>query len=602
MYEAEVNNRVESLETLSADIRARFAEFRERIVARTLLPWGEHCTECVWPTCYTSCELYSPRMDGSCRQFTDGMVRIDNPDGLSPYVLKIQFKQWAKFWTVGNLHLWPLSNAVRREQFNIAVGAIGRSLPLPGSIKPRVMRKISYLRRRSAEDALPTSEAPDCFLLECFNPNAGPVTLTFTIRLREKIGARPFQELISLPPGYTRAKVPFAEIARTIDTAQPFEVEIVPNDCDGKVLFFGLMDFVLERQEARRESAPIDGNKKLKCVVWDLDNTLWDGILVEDGPENIRTRQAVVDTIKQLDQRGILQSVASKNNHDDAMKVLRLTGLDEYFLYPQISWGPKSQSVFQIAQSLNIGADSLALVDDQEFEREEVKAALPQVTVIDAADAALLPGRPDCQVPVTAESKNRRLMYREQEQRETALRSFDGNYLGFLKDCHLEARISSLQDSNLKRVYELAQRTNQLNFSGNRYLESQLLEILGTSFLETYVIECLDRFGNYGVVGFAIVDEREPRLQDLMFSCRVQGKRVEHAILSFLLKRFVEGSNRDFYANYRQTPKNSPSGKVFKEMGFELVADLDGVQSLVFRRGREFPDDRIIKITTTLAS
>src|SRR5271169_3444085 len=148
MYEAEVNNRVESIGTLPADIRARFAEFRDRIAARTLLPWGEHCTECVWPTCYTTCELYSPRMDGSCRQFTDGMVRIDNQEGLSPYLLKIQFKQWAKFWTVGNLHLWPISNAVRREQFNIAVGAIGRNVPLPDSIKPRVLRKISYLRRR----------------------------------------------------------------------------------------------------------------------------------------------------------------------------------------------------------------------------------------------------------------------------------------------------------------------------------------------------------------------------------------------------------------------------------------------------------------------
>ena len=98
---------------------------------------------------------------------------------------------------------------------------------------------------------------------------------------------------------------------------------------------------------------------------------------------------------------------------------------------------------------------------------------------------------------------------------------------------------------NLKRVYELAQRTNQLNFSGNRYQEAQLVEIMGSDFLETYVIDCSDRFGDYGIVGFGVVDIRVPLLLDLMFSCRIQGKRVEHAVLSFLLKRFVSGKKQD---------------------------------------------------------
>ncbi|MFQ5790318.1 MAG: hypothetical protein ACE5JI_07535, partial [Acidobacteriota bacterium] len=153
MYEAELNDSIEAIETLPLDVRRRFAEFRDQIDARTVLPWGEHCTECVWPSCYTTCELYLPRKDGACRQFVDGPVRIDHKEGLSPYLLKIRFRQWAKLWTVGNLRLQPLSQAARRERFNIAVGAIGRTVPLPTSIKPRVLQKISYLRRRSAEDA-----------------------------------------------------------------------------------------------------------------------------------------------------------------------------------------------------------------------------------------------------------------------------------------------------------------------------------------------------------------------------------------------------------------------------------------------------------------
>jgi len=597
MYEAEVNNSIESIETLPLDIRKRFAEFRDRIAARTILPWGEHCTECVWPTCYTTCELYSPRQDGACRQFVDGMVRIDHKEGLSPYLLKIRFKQWAKLWTVGNLHLRPLSKAAKQEWFNIAVGALGRTVPLPTSIKPRVLQKISYLRRRSAENGQVTGEFPDCFLLECFNPNTRTIALTFTVRLRAQKEARPFQTMISISPGYTRAKVAFSDISQSIDMGQPFEVEIVPNDCDNTVLYFGLIDFVKERREAGYENGRESGIKQFKCIVWDLDNTFWDGILIEDGPEKIRIRQGVVDVIKQTDQRGILHSIASKNSNDDAMKILRLCGIDDYFLYPQIKWQPKSQSIAQIAQLLNIGVEAVAFVDDQEFEREEVKAALPQVVVIDAADYVNIPDRPECRVPVTTESKSRRLMYREQEQRKTALESHTGDYIGFLRDCRMEIGISSLNDTNLARVYELAQRTNQLNFSGNRYPQAQLTEIMRSRFLETYVIDCSDRFGNYGIVGFAVVDIRVPRLLDLMFSCRIQGKRVEHAVLSFLLERFVSGKKQDFYANYRKTSKNAESGRVFEEAGFECVRDNEGVLSLVFRHGHEIFDDKIIKMT-----
>src|SRR5207244_10136544 len=115
-------------------------------------------------------------------------------------------------------------------------------------------------------------------------------------------------------------------------------------------------------------------------------------------------------------------------------------------------------------------------------------------------------------------------------------------------------------------------------------------------FCETYVIDCSDRFGDYGIVGFAVVDTREPRLLDLMFSCRMQSKRVEHAVLGFLLKRFGHAAKQNFYANYRRTTKNASSGRVFDEMRFEPVAEDDGVLSLVFREGRGILDDQIIKI------
>jgi len=595
MYEPEVNNTVESIETLPVEIRRQFAEFRDRIIARTTLPWGEHCTECVWPTCYTSCELYSPRTDGACRQFVEGMVRIDHEEGLSPYLLKLRFKGWAKLWTVGNLELRPLSKANAQERLNIVIGAISRNAPLPGLIKPWLLTKVNYLRRRAAENAPASATRPDCFFLECYNSNARQITLTFTVRVAAN-KPEAFHTMITVPPGYTRARVPFSDISRSVDLNSPFEVEIVPNDCTDSVLYFGLMDFVKELQQPAPKHTPVVDTNKWKCIVWDLDNTMWDGILIEDGKENIRIRQGVVDVIRETDQRGILHSIASKNNPDDALAVLRACGLADYFLYPQISWQPKSEGIVQIAKLLNIGIDTVAFIDDQPFEREEVKAALPQVALVDAADYLKIPHRPECQVPVTLESRNRRLMYCEQERRDITQKSHGGDYVAFLKECRLEVGINTLDDTNLRRVYELAQRTNQMNFSGNRYPEAQLKEIMTSPSFETYVIDCRDRFGDYGIIGFAVVDIQQPRLLDLMFSCRVQAKRVEHAFLGFLLRRFVQGRKQNFHANFRRTSKNAQSGKVFEEMGFESLAESEGVMRLIFREGREISDDKIITI------
>jgi FkbH-like protein len=597
MYESEVNRSFEPLGTLPSDVRKQFAESKEQIQARTILPWGEHCTECNWPACYTTCELYSARQDGACRLFVAGMVRINHKGAPSGYLLKIQFKRWGKLWTVGTLKLLPMAEAANKERRNIFIGGLARSIPLWSSIKARVLRKVSYLRRRSAEKALPSADVPDYFLFECYNPNDRTIAVTFTIRLRGANTPRYYQRMISVPPGFVRDRMPFADIAKRIDTTQPFEVEVVPNDCENTVLYFGLLDFVKEQSVVRPKASEPRHSRKWKCIVWDLDNTLWEGILMEDGPEKIRIRQEVIDVIKETDRRGILHSIASKNSHDDAMKVLRMCGIDEYFLHPQINWQPKSESITRIVQLLNIGSDAVAFVDDQPFEREEVKAALPEIALIDATDSGAILGRAECQVPITEESKQRRLMYRQQQERNIILESCQGDYMGFLKKCEMQLSIAPLKSDNLERVYELAQRTNQMNFSGNRYPRAELTELLQSRAYETYVMKCTDRFGSYGIVGFALVDLHEPRLLDLMFSCRIQSKRVEHAFLGFLLKRFVGNRSKQFFANYRKTAKNAPSGKVFEEMGFEVVQEKEGVLSLVFKKEGTIPDDRIIHIT-----
>src|SRR5215471_1995364 len=163
--------------------------------------------------------------------------------------------------------------------------------------------------------------------------------------------------------------------------------------------------------------------RMIKLVVWDLDETLWHGALLEDG--SVRLRENIVGIIQTLDRRGILQSIASKNNYNHAMDQLRRFGLAEYFLYPQINWGSKAASLKTIASSINIGLDAVAFIDDQEFERDEVAFSLPEVRCIAPAELESLLDRTDMNARfITKDSRLRRLMYISDLERKKAEEAF----------------------------------------------------------------------------------------------------------------------------------------------------------------------------------
>lgn len=622
MYETEVNGRVESVDQIPAAIRQRFQELTDRVTARTVLPWGEHCTECVWPTCYTSCDLYAPRTDGKCQRFVHGMVRLDAPGTANAYLLKISFKQWGKLWTPGNVHLMSNAGARSLEQRDRRVGQTLYQIALPSPVKRfATWRRYDYKKKR-AQSSPASAQLPDYFVVECYNPGDAAIGLSLTMRSFDDARPVPFQRLLDVAPGYSCFAVDTADIARVLNVRTPFNIELIPNNVpDGTTLYFGMLDFAsgagVAPGTARDTTATpssdtaANGNgasptsapgstrgkvKTYKCIVWDLDNTMWDGILVEDGASALRLKPGVAEILQRLDQRGILHSVASKNDAGEALKVLEQFGISDYFLYPEISWGPKSEGITRIAKQLNIGLDSMLFVDDSAFELAEVGTRCPEVRTLDAAAYLSLPDLPECQVPVTAEAADRRKMYQMEAVRQTAADRFGDDYFSFLRECHLEAHLRPLTPANVQRVHELTQRTNQMNFSGNRYDRAVLERILATPYLDTYVLDCRDRFGDYGVVGFCIVDSREPRVTDLAFSCRVQSKRVEHALLSFVLRRYREPTLRDVYANYRKTPRNAPSGRVFEDVGFEAAGETDAGSSLIFRQTRAVPDDKIIEV------
>lgn len=591
MYETEANHRIESSEEIPKPIAQQFGEMKGKLAGRTLISWAEHCTECAWPTCYTTCDLYTPREDGRCRRFAEGMVRVECPDAVNSYVLKIRFKRWAKLWSPANVRLYSTEEAQAREKSDFRFGSLLYRLPLPSVIKAPATRKRYSWKKRSSSVPVESGELPTAFVCECYNPGPQTVRLSLTVRPTSELIQLHYQKLIELTPGFHRARVPMNEIAQVVNVRQPFNIELIPNDVDETVtLYLGVMDFV---QEAEAASKP---NGKIKCIVWDLDGTLWDGILVEDGLDGLRLKPEIPEILRTLDERGILHSIASKNDHDTAMQVLKHFGIDDYFLCPQISWGPKSDGIAAIAQQINIGKDTLLFVDDSEFERSEVKAVHPEIRILDTREYRSIPEMKECQVTVTQESRDRRKMYQVEAKRQDIAEGFGSDYLAFLRHCEMRLQIQPMTPENLDRVHELTQRTNQMNFSGTRYDREVLRSILHSTDLYGYVLSCEDRFGSYGIVGFSIVDAREPRMTDLMFSCRVQSKRVEHAFLGHILRKYIQSTGRDFFANYRKTEKNAPSGRVFQDMGMEELETLNGVTSLVFRKDKQIPDDKVVTI------
>ena len=601
MYETEANHKTESCDQIPPEVLRQF-DGAGAIVERTVLPWSEHCTECVWPTCYSTCELYSPREDGRCRRFADGMVRIDYPGALSGYLLKIRFKRWAKLWTPGTIQLYTMVEALKREQRDRWIGTKLYELVAPETLKRFATGKRYSFKKRVAYQSKPApAKPPTSFMLECYNPHSKVVRLTLTMRSVDAKIRVPFQQLIELSPGFDRVRVPFWHIAQFIDFGTAFNVELTPNEDENEtVLYFGAIEFVRELSvpAAGKSDQPQKGEKKnVKCIVWDLDNTLWDGILVEDGLEKLKLKPEMTKILEALDQRGILHSVASKNNRDEAMAALKRFVIDQYFLCPQISWSPKSAAIQQIAKQLNIGIDSLMFVDDSEFELQEVLAVHPEVRTLNATNYIEIPGMETCQVPVTAESRERRRMYQVDSQRQDVAESFGQDYMAFLRHCEIRLNLHPLMPENIERVHELTQRTNQMNFSGNRYERKVLREILSCPYLDTYVLDVEDRFGSYGIVGFSVVDRRIPVMTDLMFSCRVQAKRVEHAFLGYILRKYISETNKDFYAHYRKTSRNAPSGRVFADTGMIEVEVTDGVSRLVFPRDQKAPDDGVVRIT-----
>ncbi|MFJ8005319.1 HAD-IIIC family phosphatase [Streptomyces fagopyri] len=294
----------------------------------------------------------------------------------------------------------------------------------------------------------------------------------------------------------------------------------------------------------------------VKCVVWDLDHTVWDGILLEDG--FVPLRPGIREVITELDRRGILQSVASRNDHEAAITALERHGLAEYFLCPQINWNAKSSSVQAIARSLNLGLDSFAFVDDDAFERGEVAFEIPELLCVDAADAAGLAGRPEFTPAfVTDESGMRRTMYRADEERGRLETEFTGPTPEFLATLGMVFTVERAQEEDLRRAEELTVRTHQLNTTGYTYSYEELDAFRQSPDHELLVARLEDRHGPYGTIGLVLLERGTDtwRIKLLLMSCRVMSRGVGAVLITWLRRRARDAGVR-LLAEYLPNGRN----------------------------------------------
>jgi FkbH-like protein len=315
-------------------------------------------------------------------------------------------------------------------------------------------------------------------------------------------------------------------------------------------------------------------NKKkkssFKCVVWDLDNTMWHGVLSEN--DKLQLREGIKEIIRTLDERGIVHSIASKNTYEDAMQIL----------YPQIHWSSKSGSLKTIKEKLNIGYDAIAFIDDQPFERDEVKFEHPEISCFDVDVIAGILDQPEFKPKfITDESALRRKMYMQDDLRNMEEKEI-GNNLKFLESLDMEFIISPATVKDLQRVEELTVRTNQLNATGYTYSYEELESFLSSPGHKLFVAELVDKYGSYGKIGVAMIECRGEvwTLKLLLMSCRVMSRGVGTVLLQYIANLARENGKK-LQAEFLPTDRNRLMYVTYKFSGFTEVGKLENGGNLL---------------------
>jgi FkbH-like protein len=346
-------------------------------------------------------------------------------------------------------------------------------------------------------------------------------------------------------------------------------------------------------KEYLRYIVPLAGRQS-KVLVVDLDNTLWGGVVGEEGVNGIKigpeypgsSYLALQRAILDLYDRGILLAICSKNNEADALEAL--VNRSEMLLRPshfaafRINWTDKAQNLREIALELNVGIDSLSFIDDNPVERQRVKRELPEVTVIDLPEdpsgyAQALRASPVFErLTITSEDRDRGRIYAEQRERKQ-LETSAGSIEDFYRSLEMTAEFVAVGPESIARIAQLTQKTNQLNMTTRRYTENDMQTLADSSDWRIFGIKVVDKFGDNGLVGVVLLHilDQSVEIDTFLLSCRVIGRTVETAMLAYVTDIARQTGRHLVEGWFLPTKKNDPAKDIYANHGFIVTRKTD---------------------------
>ena len=338
--------------------------------------------------------------------------------------------------------------------------------------------------------------------------------------------------------------------------------------------------------------------KAKKALIFDCDNTLWKGILGEDGFDGIdmsaftkngKIFREIQNIALSLNKKGILLGICSKNNKSDVDQVISdhkdMLLSDDILTVKKVNWIDKATNLREISQELNIGLDSLVFVDDSSFEVNLIKEQLPEITVLQVPTRLydypkLLRDNLGLflNLSYTQEDQNKREMYKKQVIRESSKSEFN-TIDDYLSSLELEISIYIDDKSIIPRMSQMSQKTNQFNLTNRRYTEKDIENFIDCSKTKVFAWSVSDKFGDNGITGLCVIklelDNQNAEIETFLMSCRIIGRNIEFAIMDFLINYLIKSKVKSVFAKYIQTLKNMQVNKFYKKNSFRIINDND---------------------------
>lgn len=331
-----------------------------------------------------------------------------------------------------------------------------------------------------------------------------------------------------------------------------------------------------------------------KALIFDCDNTLWNGIVGEDGLDGIALSastskgvvyQEVQSLGKELSGKGIILGLSSKNNPKDVDEIFRnhkdmVLGEDDIVI-KKVNWEDKIANLQNIANELNIGIDSLVFVDDSDFEINLVNTYLPQVTTIQVPrERYLYPDILRSHFPLfynkarSKEDVERTKMYKQELIRSIQKTTFE-NIEDYLQSLRLEVTIYINEEKLVSRIAQLTQKTNQFNLTTKRYTENDIRIFTESKNCKVFACDVRDKFGEFGLTAVAIIIiENEAAIFDtFLLSCRILGRNIELKFMDEVLKHLRIAGIKTVQSSYIKTEKNEQVRDFFDRIGFEMIEE-----------------------------